>query len=210
MPDIPDQSVRGRVEYLMQRDGETDDAETCTEMPAGHRDGIDGLLAQLCRKLRQLMVLEPANIFRVAHAVKQRRLAFGAHRSPREMKEKLGIRLYDRTIIDPCPGIQLPYETARIVSRKMASDSIIIEVPQPPPGRLPFLVLLARLVTNPLAGWGRDFYDEPIVVYRDLGLDTVFVMDPALIQQILLDDSDSFTKSPIHDQVLGRAAARAF
>ena len=34
-------------------------------------------------------------------------------------------------------------------------------------------------------------------------------MDPELIQQILLDDSDSFTKSPLYDDVLGaRAAAR--
>ncbi|MGC1347744.1 MAG: hypothetical protein WA863_16995 [Methyloceanibacter sp.] len=66
----------------------------------------------------------------------------------------------------------------------------IVEVPKPPRGRLPFLRLLARLVSNPVASWGEDFYDAPIVVYRDLGLQTLFVPDPELIQQSLLDDSD--------------------
>ena len=87
----------------------------------------------------------------------------------------------------------------------MALDATIVEVPKPPAGRPPFLRLLARLVSNPVASWGEDFYDEPIVVYRDFGLETVFVTDPKLTQQILLDDSDAFTKSPLYDNVLGRA-----
>jgi cytochrome P450 len=85
----------------------------------------------------------------------------------------------------------------------MASDATIVEVPRPPAGRLPFLLLLARVVSNPVASWGRDFYSEPIVVYDDFGLQTVFVMDPELIQAILLDDVESFSKSPIYDRVLG-------
>jgi cytochrome P450 len=85
----------------------------------------------------------------------------------------------------------------------MASDATIVEVPKPPAGRLSFLALLARVVTNPVGSWGRDFYSEPIVVYDDFGLQTVFVMDPELIQAILLDDVESFSKSPIYDRVLG-------
>jgi cytochrome P450 len=84
----------------------------------------------------------------------------------------------------------------------------IVEVPKPPRGRLPFLRLLARLVSNPVASWGEDFYDAPIVVYRDLGLQTLFVPDPELIQQSLLDDSDALTKSPLYDNVLGRAGGK--
>jgi hypothetical protein len=87
----------------------------------------------------------------------------------------------------------------------MASDATIIEVPQPPPGRLPFFLLLARMVRNPLASWGREFYDEPIVVYRSFGLDTVFVMDPELIQTVLLDEVESFSKNPLYENVLGAA-----
>jgi cytochrome P450 len=84
----------------------------------------------------------------------------------------------------------------------------IVEVPKPPRGRLPFLRLLARLASNPVASWGEDFYDAPIVVYRDLGLQTLFVPDPELIQQSLLDDSDALTKSPLYDNVLGRAGGK--
>ena len=75
-------------------------------------------------------------------------------------------------------------------------------------GRLPFLRLLARVVSNPVGSWGEDFYDEPIVVYDDFGLQTVFVMDRELVQQILLDDIDAFTKSPLYDDVLGRAGGK--
>ncbi len=85
----------------------------------------------------------------------------------------------------------------------MALDATIVEVPKPPAGRLPFLLLLARVVSNPVASWGRDFYQEPIVVYDEFGLQTVFVMDPELIQAVLLDDIDSFSKSPIYKHVLG-------
>ena len=35
-----------------------------------------------------------------------------------------------------------------------------------------------------------------MVVYDDFGLQTVFVMDPELIQAVLLDDVESFNKSP--------------
>jgi cytochrome P450 len=90
----------------------------------------------------------------------------------------------------------------------MALDATIVEAPKPPAGRLPFLRMLARLVSNPVASWGEDLYDEPIVVYRDFGLETVFVTDPELSQQILLDDSDAFTKRPLYDDVLGRAGGK--
>ncbi len=87
--------------------------------------------------------------------------------------------------------------------RPWSKASTIVEMPYPPPGRLPFLRLLARMVRNPLTSWGQDFYDEPIVVYRDFGLDTVFVMDPGLIQTVLLDEVESFTKNPLYEDVLG-------
>ena len=43
---------------------------------------------------------------------------------------------------------------------------------------------------------------------RTLGLEVVFVMDPELIQQILLDDSESYTKRPLYDYVLGGAGGK--
>ena len=46
MADIPDQPVARRVEDVVQRHGQLDDAEPGAQMPAGHRDGADRLRAQ--------------------------------------------------------------------------------------------------------------------------------------------------------------------
>jgi hypothetical protein len=66
--------------------------------------------------------------------------------------------------------------------RIMARDVTITERPIPPKGRLSFPLLMLRMIGNPVASWSEDFY-----VYRWLGLENVFVMDPELIQTILLD-----------------------
>jgi cytochrome P450 len=73
---------------------------------------------------------------------------------------------------------------------------------------LSFLALLVRVVSNPVGSWGRDFYEKPIVVYNDFGLQTAFVIDPELIQEVLLDDAKSFSKNPTHDRVLGEGAGK--
>jgi hypothetical protein len=52
----------------------------------------------------------------------------------------------------------------------MASHSNIVEVPKAPAERLPFALLLARMVSKPVGSWGRDFYSEPIVVYDDFAV----------------------------------------
>jgi cytochrome P450 len=90
----------------------------------------------------------------------------------------------------------------------MAEAETIVELPQPPPGHLPFLLLLARIVSNPVASWGRDLYRQPVVDYRSFGLQTVFVLDPELIQTVLLDDCDTYSKSPIHDHILGEGGGQ--
>lgn len=85
----------------------------------------------------------------------------------------------------------------------MAVQATIAERPVPPKGRLSFPALLARMTRNPVASWGEDFYTEPFVLYRTRWQDTVFVMDPDLIQTILHDGIEDFTKSPIYTNVLG-------
>jgi cytochrome P450 len=69
-------------------------------------------------------------------------------------------------------------------------------------------MLMLRMIGNPVASWSEDFYEEPLVVYRWLGLENAFVMDPELIQTILLDDAESFTKRPLYDHVLGGAGGK--
>ncbi|MGE5260845.1 MAG: cytochrome P450, partial [Actinomycetota bacterium] len=66
-------------------------------------------------------------------------------------------------------------------------------------------MLMLRILGNPVASWGEDFYQEGIVVYRWLGIETAFVMDPQVIEAILLDTSGSYSKQPLNDEVLGAA-----
>jgi cytochrome P450 len=66
-------------------------------------------------------------------------------------------------------------------------------------------MLMLRMIGNPVASWGEDFYEEPVIRYRWLGRDALFVMDPALIQTILLDDAGSYSKQPLNDDVFGAA-----
>ncbi|MGZ5850798.1 MAG: cytochrome P450 [Methyloceanibacter sp.] len=66
-------------------------------------------------------------------------------------------------------------------------------------------MLMLRMLGNPVGSWGEDFYQESIVCYRFLGLEAAFVMDPALIQSVLLDDADSYSKQPLNDDVFGQA-----
>ena len=49
--DVPDQPVVGRVEHIMDRDGQLDHAEPGAEMPAGDRHRRDRLGAQLVGEL---------------------------------------------------------------------------------------------------------------------------------------------------------------
>ena len=71
----------------------------------------------------------------------------------------------------------------------MTSEAIVANLPRPPSGRLAFPLLIARLIGNPIAAWGTDFYEEPLIVYRWMGIETAFVMDPEAIQAVLLADS---------------------
>jgi hypothetical protein len=85
----------------------------------------------------------------------------------------------------------------------MGSKATIPLLPVPPRRRLSLLWLMLEMVRNPLGSWAEDFYDELVILYRNFGLEIAFVMDPELIQTIMLDDYESFSKRPIYDHVLG-------
>ena len=87
----------------------------------------------------------------------------------------------------------------------MTSAAIVANLPRPPSGRLAFPLLIARLIGNPIAAWGTDFYEEPLIVYRWMGIETAFVMDPETIQAVLLANSGRYSKQPLYDDVLGDA-----
>ena len=62
MADVPDDAVARRVEHVVQRDRQLDDAETGAEMAAGHRDGADRLGAQFVGDLGEVAFAQLAQI----------------------------------------------------------------------------------------------------------------------------------------------------
>ena len=55
---IPDQPVARRVEHVVQRDGQFDDAEAGSEMTAGHRNGTDRFGPQFVGNLSELALVQ--------------------------------------------------------------------------------------------------------------------------------------------------------
>ena len=87
----------------------------------------------------------------------------------------------------------------------MRNAASIAEWPIPPKRPLAFPRLILQMISNPVECWSEDFYREKLVVYRWLGLESAFVMDPPLIQSVLLDDAESYSKQPLNDDVFGEA-----
>ena len=79
MADVPDQAVARRVEDVVDRGGQFDDAEAGAEVAAGHRHGVDGFLAELVRDLPYLLDLELAKIVGRANGVEKRRFTKCGH-----------------------------------------------------------------------------------------------------------------------------------
>ena len=57
------------------------------------------------------------------------------------------------------------------------------------------LRILRKIVRNPIEAWPATVYTDPIIVTRMLGRKTIFVCHPDLVQQVLVDDSESFVKA---------------
>jgi hypothetical protein len=60
--DIPDQDVVGRIEHMVQGDGQLDDAKPRPQMAAGLRDRIYGLGAEFVGELAKLSLGEGPRI----------------------------------------------------------------------------------------------------------------------------------------------------
>ena len=75
MRDVPDQNVLRRLEDVVQRGGELDHAQAGAQVPAGDGDRIDQLLAQFVSQLRQLLLIQLAQLFRRGNLVQQCRSA---------------------------------------------------------------------------------------------------------------------------------------
>ncbi len=86
----------------------------------------------------------------------------------------------------------------------MATDTIIAERPIPPKGRLSFPMLILRMIVNPVASWGEDFYEEPAVLYNGSGCKPCTSWIPCSFRGFFLR-IESYSKQPLNDDVFGEA-----
>ncbi|WP_163831541.1 cytochrome P450, partial [Proteus mirabilis] len=67
------------------------------------------------------------------------------------------------------------------------------------------LKFLRTLVRNPLETWPRALFEEPVVWLGLAGRPVLFVMDPALVEQVLVARAAIFPKAPIIQRTIGAA-----
>jgi len=77
--DVPDQAVARRVEDVVDRGGEFHDAEAGAEVAAGHRNGVDGFLAEFVGDLTHLLDLELAKVVGRSDGIEKRRFTKCGH-----------------------------------------------------------------------------------------------------------------------------------
>ena len=71
MPDVPHDAIFGRIEYVMQRDGEFDRAEIGGQMTAGLADRFENEGAQFVGDLLQTLAIKPAQRARIVNAMEK-------------------------------------------------------------------------------------------------------------------------------------------
>src|SRR5262249_59601354 len=76
MADIPNEAVARRVEQIVERDRQLDNAETRAKVASGHRYGVDGFLPELRSELNEVPLRERPQILRRADFIQQRRGRF--------------------------------------------------------------------------------------------------------------------------------------
>ena len=85
----------------------------------------------------------------------------------------------------------------------MPPPAIIPARIDPPAEPLSPLPWLRAVVRNPIESWPRSVYRDHLHRSRMPGRDAMFVMSPALIRQVLVDEADSFEKGAMARRALG-------
>jgi cytochrome P450 len=65
----------------------------------------------------------------------------------------------------------------------------------PPDQQLSPLRLIRTVIRNPIETWPKPVYEQPLYRSRFMGREIVFVMEPDLIRQVLVDQADAFVKA---------------
>src|SRR5579863_4731517 len=101
MADVPDDLIRRRIEDVVERHGQLDDAQPGAEMAPRDRDRIDQLLAEFFRQLRQIRLRQLAKVSRKLYLIKQRRTVADALRRSSLRRKSLAF-LCQRAILYAC------------------------------------------------------------------------------------------------------------
>ena len=65
----------------------------------------------------------------------------------------------------------------------------------PPEQALPPVRLIRTIIRNPIEAWPKPVYEQSVFRSRAFGRETVFITEPDLIQEVLVDKADAFVKA---------------
>jgi cytochrome P450 len=65
----------------------------------------------------------------------------------------------------------------------------------PPEQALSSVRLIQTIIRNPIEAWPKPVYEQPVFRSRAFGRETVFITEPDLVQQVLVEKADAFVKA---------------
>ncbi len=76
-----------------------------------------------------------------------------------------------------------------------ASGAPFLTRVRPPAGALSRLALVRALLRNPIEAWPQELYAAPFLRRQTLRVETLFLCDPDLVRQALVETPDAFTRT---------------
>src|SRR3954462_8811374 len=77
---------------------------------------------------------------------------------------------------------------------RAAAPSKLSEITPPAQPLSPWR-LIRTVIRNPIETWPKPVYEQPLYRSRFMGQETVFVMEPDLVRQVLVNQADAFVKA---------------
>jgi cytochrome P450 len=86
----------------------------------------------------------------------------------------------------------------------MDASASLFTPPYPEPRTTPMgaFELIRTVYRNPLELWGEASFNEPYLMVRSLGTNTLIANDPGLIKHVLIDESLNYVMAPVRQRIL--------
>ena len=84
------------------------------------------------------------------------------------------------------------------------ANAALFTPPFPVPRTTPIgaFELIRTVYRNPLEIWGEPSFNEPYVMVRSLGINTLIANDPSLIKRVLIDEAANYVMAPVRQRIL--------